>query len=702
MSATKTFVSETNSYSVVSKWSTVNKGYIEDDYIAHFVDNVKSNRSPIINHGYWVRAEAIREAFQQVTTKGHNLIISLGCGFDTSAFRYPQALFIELDYRNVCERKADIITRKNLLPSEDIRRFAEHDDDEHDGLVLASPRYLLFAADLTESTKVVDMLHQHRDLIIESVSRFFHLNSFESLNVILFNECSLCYIPKDQSDALIRGLVKAVQRDIFGDVVDSIVYLGYEMLRSNTSRNDFANFMLNHFRSLHAPILTFLNENEIIERFREELAFADVKIINMKQMLRNANSNLKRKRPQVLKIEPFDEIEELDNVCSVYALTIASTKKVNVDVLQPPAVEEKSLAVAKSIELTTIPTNISLHGHCSLFDDIEQCFYIFGGFGVHPNQSKPSSERRTQQHQRLSSVIKLSIDNVSGQVVDNLQTIECSAQMLPSYQRIHARVVRLKANKFLLSGGRNSPAKIMDNVVVSIVDKDRFELETSVGLNQSATDNATTIKAYRHVFSKFGAEQPKLIQFGGITSEDNSNYYNHVHILDIETMQWQDVRLLANEAVTLRRHSMAFTTFGASTILVNGGLDLAEDFVGNSMQVFDQRDNVVRSYDISGLDDRFYSHQLKCLDPNEVLLVGGVGSSTIDNVVYRIDMRQLAVIDRFQLRCADETLMLFNFTCELYKTDLVHLLYTLGGGGNCFSFGTHFNPTCTLDVSKCY
>ena len=52
------------------------------------------------------------------------------------------------------------------------------------------------------------------------------------------------------------------------------------MLNSKTISNDFGDFLLEHFDTLSAPILTFINEDDINSRFRN-LGFNQVEIFNM-------------------------------------------------------------------------------------------------------------------------------------------------------------------------------------------------------------------------------------------------------------------------------------------------------------------------------------------------------------------------------------------------------------------------------------
>ena len=94
-----------------------------------------------------------------------------------------------------------------------------------------------------------------------------------------------------------------------------------------------------------------------------------------------------------------------------------------------------------------------------------------------------------------------------------------------------------------------------------------------------------------------------------------------------------------------------------------------------------------------------YSHSTVLLNENNVLLVGGVGPRILSMKESFLNFD----IERCEwqyLNCVPSNLpegtMLNKHTTQLINENLV----IIGGGGNCFSFGSHFNPFISIFSSK--
>ncbi|OTF75415.1 hypothetical protein BLA29_000480 [Euroglyphus maynei] len=162
------------------------------------------------------------------------------------------------------------------------------------------------------------------NLLDEMIDKASDSSKTTRLNFILFNECSLCYIEQNSADHLMATIIEFIEHRYSSSYSISIQYLGYEMYNSIGSQNNFIQFMLNHFGQLNAPIRTFLDENQIRERF-VNLNFNQINVINMRNFYRELLSYEDHDR--INHIESFDEWEELENVCQVYCLTICKKFK---------------------------------------------------------------------------------------------------------------------------------------------------------------------------------------------------------------------------------------------------------------------------------------------------------------------------------------------------------------------------------------
>lgn len=99
-------VQGTNDSSILSKISTSELGYFEDDSLKYFATKIV-RRSPLVNRGYYIRARLIDfivKEFLSKTNTGKKQFINLGAGFDSSFFRLKSqdllenTLFIEVSF----------------------------------------------------------------------------------------------------------------------------------------------------------------------------------------------------------------------------------------------------------------------------------------------------------------------------------------------------------------------------------------------------------------------------------------------------------------------------------------------------------------------------------------------------------------------------------------------------------------------------
>lgn len=674
----KTQVAGTNDWSISSKYSIVTSGYVTDDFLGYFAKDLP--RSPIINRGYYVRHRAIHYGFQEAFLESHtNVVISLGAGFDTSAFRYPEQFFIEIDYPSNCLQKAKIVIENNLI-DDSCRMIASSEDC---GVILTSKRYILIGADLRKP-------EQLRKILSANVLKYFDFQL--PMNFILFNECSLCYIDQESSDNLLKMLMQilVINCEELGMSKVKFTYLGYEMYRSQSCENDFHKVMLSHFESIGAPILTFQDESGIQERFKNILGFDSVRIDNMRFYMRNC-LNQPPECERIKQIEPFDEWEELDNVCASYSLTIAS-KNYN---LENQTLEYSSCSKSVKIPISSekVYNDFPVFGHCSSSENRE--IYVFGGFGKELSssidcldsiQSDDCSKRFA--HTRLSNIVRLELQSEGR--IQSITPIK-PQDRLSSIKRVHARVVRLKEEKFLLSGGRTSPKSAKTNSIIEI-SGGQFLATTSESLNR-IKDNASVVPGtFRHVCAKFGNETNRIIQFGGIQTEPNESAF----VFDIDSESWCTQKI---SKLDTRRHSSAFSSFRSNSVLLHGGLDWRDNYLKQTcLELIDYRQYELNQFEIQNYNFNQYSHCMKTINDNEILIVGGLAESIIGNFAFRIDIRSMAILRQYRFD-SKIRLLLHNFACELIPAESGScLLYLLGGGGNCFSFGTHFNPILLYQV----
>ncbi|KAL6513549.1 Leucine carboxyl methyltransferase 1 [Orobanche gracilis] len=159
-------VQATNDDASASKLSCVKKGYMKDDYIHLFVKR-PVRRSPIINRGYFARYAAFRKLLYEFLDSGKNMdgksnkkqILSLGAGFDTTFFHLQDEgkapyLYVELDFKEVTRKKADLIENSVQLRS----KVGEATSISHEKGEVLGDRYKLLPVDLRDIEKLDDIV----------------------------------------------------------------------------------------------------------------------------------------------------------------------------------------------------------------------------------------------------------------------------------------------------------------------------------------------------------------------------------------------------------------------------------------------------------------------------------------------------------------------------------------------------------------
>ncbi|XP_069110693.1 tRNA wybutosine-synthesizing protein 4-like [Argopecten irradians] len=199
---------------------------------------------------------------------------------------------------------------------------------------------------------------------------------------------------------------------------------------------------------------------------------------------------------------------------------------------------------------------------------------------------------------------------------------------------------------------------------------------------------------WRHsalVLDKGGQEC--IFLFGGRT--ETVLALNDGYFLDTATGRWTKVS--SAESVPARQaHS---TTTWGQKVLVSGGLDSVLQPL-NSVHTFDIKTCEWKTLTLKGKLLSRYSHTSHVIG-EYLVLIGGVNFNHTQPGVALIHLPSLTC-QEFPLQCQqkDAIVMLHRHT-SVYCGD--HSFIVVGGGGNCFSFGTHLNTTpLKLNLANCF
>lgn len=206
-------VRQTDFDALSSRYSAVNKNYLQDAYIQQFVDGIKSlppykrlyvkyfknsNKYPVINIGTYLRTycidSVIRRFLDSISTHQASKcqIISLGAGSDTRVFNLlneasspiaKKITYIELDFPETTTMKASVILKNPDLchilkiHQSDPQLSSELSPDQ-----LHSKNYHLLPIDLCDISSLQNLCKSYSD---------------PGLPTLIISECVLCYINAD-------------------------------------------------------------------------------------------------------------------------------------------------------------------------------------------------------------------------------------------------------------------------------------------------------------------------------------------------------------------------------------------------------------------------------------------------------------------------------------------------------------------------
>lgn len=611
-------------------------------------------------------------------------IISLGAGFDSTFFRLKSlglienCIFYEVDFPKVVKRKADIIEQipelKSLIGNNTC--LIQIDCAE-----LFRDDYRLLGVDMTQ-VKVLD-------------DAFRQSGTNVSCPTLILSECVLTYLTPQHSDAVIQWAAETFTNSVFVD---------YEQTNPDTA---FGSVMTRHFESNGSQlkcINTYCNIQSHKERFLK-LGWSFCECSDMNAAYDNLISEEEKEKLEQLEL--FDEFEEFHLTCCHYMILCAHKQN-----LQPylyyttylssetemfSLTDEISVKYASTKMTDTQKTLLKRFGHsCILSSD--GLVFLFGGFG-----------KENGKFQRVSNLV---IYDVKSSEVTSLAV----PQNLPEshFSQMYQSICQSTDKSMILFAGRKSPGKPNSSVTVVQVKnleeasqkvESKYEakgtsamsdLEFSLGsktyrvsCEELETKGDVPLPRWRHsssIFEKNGL--PMMFIYGG-RNQHGSITLKDGFVLNLQTKHWTKMEFLGDEKIPNNLHSHTCTTWRKDQYLILAG-GLLQSIPSCDIYLLDVSSFIVKKLKISGTLYPRYSHTAHIVG-DHLLLVGGVNLLPFSPGV--------AVINLLTGFSQEFTLPV---TTEFSEIEMVHnhqsiifeeswQLGIIGGGGNCFSFGTHLN-----------
>ncbi|XP_074427726.1 tRNA wybutosine-synthesizing protein 4 [Larus michahellis] len=660
-------VQGTGGSSAVSKCSAAARGYIQDRFLRLLVGR-RRRRAPLVHRGYYIRARAVGHCVQDFLLKTQSRprtqIVSLGAGFDSLYFRLKDigllhhTVVYEVDFPNVACQKATLIKRTKELS-------ALVGDTGGEGLgvtTFSGEDYKLLGVDLSELSELERALEE--------------AGLDNEIPTLFIAEVVLTYMENSRSDALIQWAAEHFSQACF---------LLYEQMHPE---DPFGRVMQQHFSQMNSALnsLARYPDGEAQQMRFFEKGWTECNVMDMNEFFTCCIPEDEQQRMQAL--EPFDEYEEWHLKCSHYFVLTASKgmEPSWTPLLSNMTVPHRDgpVRTAGSITAAACPmhsevSGLRRYGHHSVLLK-PNVILTTGGFGEEDGH-----------HCRMRNfhvLIKHAGCWKAGYVKKENPDKRWDG-------RLYHTVSCLSNSLALVVGGRTSPSsaglgmlwlKFPETWNASEPDDITVEL---VSLQPAAEPAALR---WRHSTTEviFKGEKYLFLYGGRSAIEPVLGDWCFLHAQELSC-----VVIPVEGPVPESRHSHSACSWKGG-VLIAGGLGAAEQPLGS---VFFLRE-LERGFQWQTVETHpplspRYSHTAHVHD-GKLLLVGGVW-------IHSSSVPGVTVIDLITGLCLDYTinvehlewpLMLHNHSSVFLPNEKELLL--IGGGGNCFSFGTHLNPEPVL------
>lgn len=679
---------KTNDLSTQSKLSVIQSGYFKDDVMPKlFMPN--ANRTELVKRGYAVRMHLIKHAvYKLILTQNFDSVIMLGAGFDTLALRfisdYPDRLvkWVEVDLPEVTSRKAATLAESYVMPNLKLRSDAS----------FAADKYFLVPCDMR--------------FISDYKTKLKNILAPEDRRVLVVNEVCLCYLEEQHVYRLIEATFHLLSTYV------QLSYVGFEQFDPCAS-DGFISIMTDHFKSMSHPLkyvpqiaklikfFSSLNEKSKVYCARSIYEVINLDIFPLKNVLSKESDIL------------FDEYEEMSLYLSHYAYihcdlyntsSVGQHLNASIDAIRiPHPTQGNEISTNKELlhlkNATCKKQQLARYSHFSCYSDkVASNSYglIFGGVGCC---------RDNKQHRRQTKVVKfdskLKMSSVCVKAFDEYPNISLDKQ--------HGQTLFICEDTIFCHGGRKSPSRSCDPWFIGKYDETSNKLFPLIV--PKVDDHRMSLSwRWRHRLIKLSNHL--IVQIGGLTNNELAEaylpvmYWNfgnsepHLSCYDRETLNYSD----CCAHCLYDRHSFVADNIDENTYIIHGGL---QTFRGSwdkpveskkSIAIIDIRDTITsnsvrlcsRNLESSSEFVRFGATG-HMINTHQLIMLGGISTKTglCENSLIMFDIRNqlhLKIASGLALH-SDSKNLLINHTSHIINNKIT----TIGGGGNYFTFGSHFN-----------
>ncbi|KAM7407026.1 hypothetical protein PAMA_002980 [Pampus argenteus] len=661
-----TAVQGTNDSSVVSKVSAAAQGYFQDVFLQHFVCKV-ARRAPLINRGYYVRWRAVDHCVKRFLQITENCpvrqILSLGAGFDSLYFRLhadgglDRTVVFEVDFPDVTRRKAALITSNITLKG----MLDPHLPSLSGPLYVSSSHYRLLGADVRDESQVEEAL---RTAGVQWAAP-----------TLILSEVVLTYMETQRSDAVISWTAKLLPQSLF---------VMYEQIRP---RDPFGRIMQDHFLKLNSTLHALQQYPDTAAQTRRflDLGWEQCVCLDMNDFYLKLVAEEERCRVESL--EPFDEYEEWHQKCSHYFILTASQGSLTAQALltHPPASPVSFISPSRcpiALCVRTVPVCMEGLGMASTSVNTGQVLLTGGSSRV---------GRGAEARVLLRGL-------------EGWRSVRVDPSVDLGVRLYHTATSVPGGGTTVVYGGRSSPLNPVRGLFKVTIhpcspagpldseDQDAVKLCEE----QIVCTGDPPPPRWRHTATTVCHKGKNfLFVFGGKNASEA--VLGDGCFLCLEQQHWTEIQVEGTAPEARHSHSACSYQGGA---VVFGGLGKRGAPLGDTV--------VLRPIERGFCWERLqvepppfprYSHSAHVIG-DKLVVVGGVWlhSDGVPGVAVIHLTTGSSVEFSLETTSVPWPLMLHSFCSELTDPKTPELLL-IGGGGNCFSFGTHFNPQpVTVDL----
>lgn len=479
---------------------------------------------------------------------------------------------------------------------------------------------------------------------------------------LILSEVVLTYMETKWSDSVIRWAA---------DHLPQALFVIYEQIHPS---DPFGQIMQDHFKKLNST-LHALQQYPDVEtqqhRFLDN-GWEQCVCFDMNTFYFGVVPEVEKLK--IENLEPFDEYEEWHQKCSHYFILTASRGSLTAHEILPQPVSPLAITSLSfspvSLPLRTVPVHIEGlgMGSVSLWPNV---ILLTGG----------SSRGGRGAH--------------AGLLMKNKEDWKCKVVSSDLGVRLYHTVSAIPGKAAIVLGGRTSPLNPVKSIykltmdTCSSLDFESKEDNMIFKVEEVVCGGKPSVPRWRHTMTLLhhkGKGKDYLFVFGG--KDQSQEVLGDGSFMDLNQNLWTEVAL--EGAAPEARFSHSACPYQGGVVIFGGlskkGLPLGDTTLLRSTESGFSWEQL----DIKPPPVARYSHSAHVIGDN-LLVVGGVWLYSHVPGVAVINLNTQSSMEyHLDTTTVPWPLMLHSFCSEL--TSSKEELVLIGGGGNCFSFGTHLNP----------